>query len=334
MTPRCRSTTFPLPAAGLRAGATLRVAVTSLVAIVWLSGCAAPGRLPAVLPCLPASAAGWVDGQTADVASVFPNARWWTAPGDPALDALVDQALAGQPSLAVAAARLARASAGVDALAAGQGPQAALGLDITRQRYTEHGLVPPPLAGGSYTLANLQASASIEFDFFGRHQAVLGAALGQQRAASANLQAARVLLAAQVAQAYVGLARLAHLQGLAEQTTAQRQAAHEVADASASLQSLARQQAEQAPAWVAAESAFDLALQRYRAGLDNYLPMLAAQTGVLAQRTQAAELTARALDGQVVLARALGGGWQDAENTPGPAAVATPARLDPLTRAR
>ena len=218
-----------------------------------------------------------------------------------------------------------------------KGPQAALGLDITRQRYTEHGLVPPPLAGGSYTLANLQASASIEFDFFGRHQAALGAALGQQRAASANLQAARVLLAAQVAQAYVGLARLArlaHLQGLAEQTTAQRQAAHEVADASASLQSLARQQAEQAPAWVAAESAFDLALQRYRAGLDNYLPMLAAQTGVLAQRTQAAKLTARALDGQVVLARVLGGGWQDTENTPGPAAVATPARPDPLNRAR
>ncbi|MCY1384777.1 efflux transporter, outer membrane factor (OMF) lipoprotein, NodT family [compost metagenome] len=51
-------------------------------------------------------------------------------------------------------------------------------------------------------------------------------------------------------------------------------------------------------------------MQRYRAGLGNYLNVLTAETAVLAQRRLAVDLAARALDTQVGLARALGGGWQ------------------------
>ena len=83
-------------------------------------------------------------------------------------------------------------------------------------------------------------------------------------------------------------------------------AAREVADASASLQSLARQRFEQAQALAATESAYDLALQRYRAGLGSYLVVLSAETGVLAQRQQATDLQAHLLDKQVALTRALG----------------------------
>lgn len=51
-------------------------------------------------------------------------------------------------------------------------------------------------------------------------------------------------------------------------------------------------------------------MQRYRAGLGNYLNVLTAESTVLAQRRQAVDLAARALETQVGLARALGGGWQ------------------------
>ncbi len=472
------------PLAVVLATAITAVAAAGLL-VTQLTGCASPGVLPAPLALLAPAAAGL----SADAATPFADARWWQALGDPALDALIDQALAGQPSLAQAAARLARASASTDATRAGQGAQAGAALDITRQRYTEHGLVPPPLAGGTYNLGNLQASASIEFDFFGRHDAALQAALGQQQASRAELQAARVLLAGQVTRAYVGLARLVALHGLAQQTASQRKAllaltrqrvqagidsrvelrqaesglpdarsqiealdgqialarhrlallsgqapqaqdglsprlapltalplpgrlgadllgrradvvaarwrveaaaqdvalarsqfypdinlvgfvglnalgldrllsagslnagvgpalrlplfdggrlranlrgraadadaavaayngavlaaAHEVADAASSGQSLARQQLEQALALGLAEDAYDLALQRYRAGLGTYLVVLGAESGVLAQRTQAAELKARALDVQAQLMQALGGGWRD-----------------------
>lgn len=458
-----------------------------------LGGCAEPGLLPKPLGLLGAAGAGLRD----DAATPFPDAQWWRALGAPALDALVEQALAGQPSLDTAAARLTRAAAVVDATLASQGLQAGLGLDLTRQRFSQRGLVPPALAGKIINVGNLQASASFELDFFGRHQAALQAAVGQQQAARVELQAARVLLVANVARAYVSLARLASLQALAQRSLEQRQtmleltrsrvragldsavelrlaesglpevrgqiesltgqmmlvrhqlallsgqaprsldglvpalltmpglalpdrlgadllgrradvvaarwrveaalqdvevargqfypdinlmgfaglnslgldhlltlgsrslgagpalrlplfdggrlranllgraaeadaavaayntavleAAREVADAAANWQSTARQQAEQAQTQALTESAYELAQQRYRAGLGNQLLVLNAETSVLAQRNQGAELRARALDAQVSLMRALGGGWRD--DKPAPAAL-------------
>ena len=64
----------------------------ALAGAVLLAGCAQPGapRSPAQL-LLPAAAG--LD----DTAGAFPSARGWSAMGDPALDALIDTALAGQP---------------------------------------------------------------------------------------------------------------------------------------------------------------------------------------------------------------------------------------------
>ncbi|MBI3532557.1 MAG: efflux transporter outer membrane subunit [Burkholderiales bacterium] len=87
-------------------------------------------------------------------------------------------------------------------------------------------------------------------------------------------------------------------------------AVRDVADQVASMQSIARQQTEQRAAQQAAESAYAIAVQRYEAGLGNYLNVLSAETAVLAQRRQAVDLSARALDTQVALLRALGGGFQ------------------------
>jgi NodT family efflux transporter outer membrane factor (OMF) lipoprotein len=86
-------------------------------------------------------------------------------------------------------------------------------------------------------------------------------------------------------------------------------ALREVADEVASLRSLEMQQRGQADATQAADAAFDLALQRYRAGLGNFLTVLTAQTNVLAQRRNDTELKARHLAAEVALARALGGGY-------------------------
>ena len=87
-------------------------------------------------------------------------------------------------------------------------------------------------------------------------------------------------------------------------------AVRDVADQVTSAQSVLRQQVEQRSAQSAAEGAYQIALQRYGAGLGNYLNVLAAETAVLAQRRQAVDLDARALDTQVGVARALGGGYQ------------------------
>jgi outer membrane protein TolC len=93
-------------------------------------------------------------------------------------------------------------------------------------------------------------------------------------------------------------------------------AVHDVADQLTSARAIARQQTEQSAAQASAESAYAIAVQRYQAGLGNYLGVLSAETAVLNQRRQGVDLVARALDTQVQLIRALGGGYTpDTSNT-------------------
>jgi len=86
-------------------------------------------------------------------------------------------------------------------------------------------------------------------------------------------------------------------------------AIHDAADQLVSVTSVARQQVQQQAAQEAAEHAFEIAVQRYKAGLGNYLNVLAAETSVLNQRRLAVDLAARALDARVGLIRAMGGGY-------------------------
>jgi NodT family efflux transporter outer membrane factor (OMF) lipoprotein len=86
-------------------------------------------------------------------------------------------------------------------------------------------------------------------------------------------------------------------------------AVHDAADQIASLRSIERQQAQQVKAQDATESAYDLAVQRYKAGIGGYLTVLNAEASVLVQRRLAADLKARMLETQIALIRSLGGGY-------------------------
>jgi outer membrane protein TolC len=94
------------------------------------------------------------------------------------------------------------------------------------------------------------------------------------------------------------------------------------------VQYVARQQVQQKEAQDAAEAAYDVGLQRYSAGLGNYLDVLTAEVTVLAQRRDGVDLAARALENQVGLARALGGGWQPSDTITA-ASAAAPAPRNP-----
>lgn len=85
------------------------------------------------------------------------------------------------------------------------------------------------------------------------------------------------------------------------------EAVHEVSDRLASTQAIGLQQKEQAATQAASETALEIALARYQAGLGNYLNVLSAEAPVLAQRRLAVDLSARALDTHVQLMHAIGG---------------------------
>jgi NodT family efflux transporter outer membrane factor (OMF) lipoprotein len=84
-------------------------------------------------------------------------------------------------------------------------------------------------------------------------------------------------------------------------------AVHEVADRITSAQAVRRQQEQQGAAQTAAETAYAIAQQRYKAGLSTYLNVLSAEAPVLAQRRLAVDLAARAIDTQVQILHAVGG---------------------------
>ena len=219
-----------------------------------LAGCAAPGKSPAPAKLIEPQAAG-ID---AAVQAEAVPAGWWRELGDDGLSALVESALAEAPGLRIIQARLAGSRALVDEAEAGFEPSAELGADLNRQRYSANGLLPATVAGKVRTIANLQAGMSWEIDFFGRHRSALEAALGRERAMQAEAQAARALLAVQVAQAYLQLARLVEQRSLIEE-------------------------------WLAArEEQQVLSAGRFRAGLDDAAGLRAAELAVAELRRQSA----------------------------------------------
>ncbi len=201
----------------LMSAGTLALAVAS-AAVLMLAGCASPGtQAPPALARDPASV-----GLPADRATTAVDARWWHQFGDAQLDALVDKALADSPSIAVAAARMARARSVVDATHGADLPQVGLEASLNRQRLTGNGLYPPPYAGSVFNTGNAQLDLSWAPDFFGRRRADLEAAIGSARAARVDADVAAQQLATQVVRAYLALARLESQRDVAQHTLAQR----------------------------------------------------------------------------------------------------------------
>src|SRR6184192_690332 len=188
MTPRKLPVVLPLALAATLAGCVERGG--------WKS---APRLEPRSLTASQALAGAKID------AAAWPAEGWWRGLGDPQLDALVDEALAGSPSLEVAQARLRAAQGHAIAAGAARLPAGALDAETTRQRYPEHGLFPPPYAGSYVTDARLALDFSFEIDFWGRNRALLAAARSGVQAADADRAAVRLALAVGVARAYIQL---------------------------------------------------------------------------------------------------------------------------------
>ncbi|WP_457424064.1 efflux transporter outer membrane subunit [Roseateles sp. P5_E7] len=124
--------------------------------------------------------------------------NWWQAFSDPQLARLIERAQAQSPTLAQAAARRRQAEAGAAQARSALLPQLSAGAQAQRGRNL--GGVP-----GTSTQASAQFNASWEIDLFGSQRAAAAAESAQASAATADWHAARVSLAADVAQAYVQL---------------------------------------------------------------------------------------------------------------------------------
>jgi multidrug efflux system outer membrane protein len=144
-------------------------------------------------------------GQAADLA----NTRWWAQFGDPALEALLDEALRANLDLAIAAARVDQFLGALTATRSQFYPQIGYSLDASRNRASRVG--QPPLAPGAdpyYTLYQGALSAQWQLDLFGRVRRQSEAAQAQLYASDQGRRGVVLSLVASVAASYVGLRAL------------------------------------------------------------------------------------------------------------------------------
>ncbi|MGF6645617.1 efflux transporter outer membrane subunit [Paraburkholderia sp. GAS82] len=137
-------------------------------------------------------------------------AQWWLALDDAQLNALIDTALKNSPDLHAAEARVREARAGLTAkqrneLPKVQGSAAYLRTPTPDLSSLEGGQSSSSSGSGPISFYLAGFDASWEIDLFGGTRRAIEAASAEADASQADLADAHVQLAAEVAQAYVGL---------------------------------------------------------------------------------------------------------------------------------
>jgi NodT family efflux transporter outer membrane factor (OMF) lipoprotein len=232
------------------------------VLVMLTAGCASlPASRPAAAVATAESLASQRTFAAVTVTSdTWPATDWWRQLGDPQLDDLVNEALIGSPTLRVAAARTRAALAQAGVAASARVPQVTGDLSNTRERYSEHGLLPPPFAGNWSTLNEMQATLSWDLDLWGRNRSAAASALDQAHATAVDAYAARLVLSVNVAHAYIQLER-AYLQLEVSQLVLKQR-----------------------------EEIFALTRDRNAAGIDSRLELKQAESALPATREQVAQL--------------------------------------------
>ncbi len=185
----------------------VRAPFAAFTAAILLAGCASIHGLKPQQHALDDSslaAQRSLDGVRIDRAA-WPAQDWWKAYHDEQLNALVGEALAGNPDLAIADARAREAIAQAGIVDAARKPSLSATGSVAGAKIPTT-LLPEPF-GGHFGVAKYGiADFKWDFDIWGGKRAAWQAALGNARAAEIDARAARLMLAAEVVGAYAALA--------------------------------------------------------------------------------------------------------------------------------
>ncbi len=169
------------------------VRLLALCVPLWVIGCAPlqapPAKVSAELP------AQWQaplphNGQLTDLN------QWWQSLGDPLLVELIEAAQVASPSMATATSRIAQARA------TQVGSQATLGPTLDASLSASRGVTQPGVPAASMGQGSFQAAW--EIDLLGGNRAASNAAREREAGAQALWHEARVSVAAEVANQYIG----------------------------------------------------------------------------------------------------------------------------------
>jgi multidrug efflux system outer membrane protein len=252
-----------------------RALIVAMGPLLVLAGCASGPAPKEEAPVLPDTYVG-----SAATASPVLAADWWKAFNEPGLDALVQQTLAANIDLRLAAARVDEAAATLGLARSAQWPTVDLGGSVTRSRSSTLTGNPVSPAGPEATSHRVALNTSFEIDLWGRLRNATQAAQLQLLATTQARDTVRLGLVGTVAQTWLAVRSLdAQRATLATQlklrsetlTLVQRRVQGGVASG------LDVAQAEGAVAALAAQR---IELQRQRELLVNQLGLLAGRPGL------------------------------------------------------
>jgi outer membrane protein, multidrug efflux system len=165
-----------------------------IVTLAAVAGCTTTPTAPPALE-LPAPTVGTLE-----------LLHWWTNFDEPALNTLVDEALANNLDLQAAMARVDTARAQVKLASADLYPSLNLGVNAERSRSTQVGTNPlPPGFAATGNDFRLGLNASYEVDLWGKYRTATRAAQNDLLATEFARETVRTVVAAAVAQTYFGL---------------------------------------------------------------------------------------------------------------------------------
>lgn len=191
-----------------------------------MAGCASTrGIAPQQAALDPASIDVGAAVRAADRSAQWPDTDWWRRYGDPQLDSLLDAAIAGNPSLAAADARVREAQSLAGVTAAALEPRVTGNLSITRQHWADN-----PLYYGPGELANQNTwnntgtlGFSYHLDLWGGDERAHERSLDAAHERAADERAARLELEVNLVRAYVDFSKQYALLDIAIDTLARQQ---------------------------------------------------------------------------------------------------------------
>lgn len=210
--------------------------------------------------------------KVAEPADALARGEWWKLFGDPALDELIERALAANQDLRAAAARVEQARAAAGIARSNYWPQIAAHGEVVRERTssTTDNVFPDTLT----TTYRAPLSASWEVDLFGRVRHLTASARADAEATAATFESVRLALTSDVAASYFSLRALDQELASLRDSVGLRRRARELAQARFANGTAAELDVARADTELATTEAEAAALANRRATLQNALAVL------------------------------------------------------------
>ncbi|MFA5960108.1 MAG: efflux transporter outer membrane subunit [Tatlockia sp.] len=154
----------------------------------------------------------------------WPTMDWASQFGDPQLTALIQDALANNPDLDIAKARISQALAAIQGKKALLYPNVKAAGALYRVRLSSKRLLPDPLGNSYFTQPFFLTSLNYTLDLWGKNRAQLKQSISEAKARATEEQESRLAISTSIASTYIQLAYYYDLRDVVRQTVSQREA--------------------------------------------------------------------------------------------------------------